>query len=84
MAQLDSHEDNDTAGLWMKANGLKLARSTHERFCCNRRSAAATSLGPAGSPLRPSMYCMRTHQALRAPRTGLAMRLSDFTTNRHE
>ena len=29
----------------------------HERFCYNRRSAATTSLRPAGSPLRPSPYC---------------------------
>ena len=26
-----------------------LARIIHERFCCNRRSAATTSLRPAGS-----------------------------------
>ena len=30
-----------------------LARIIHERFCCNRRSAATTSLRPAGSPLGP-------------------------------
>jgi len=61
-----------------------LARIIHERFCCNRRSAATTSLRPAGSPLRPSPYCTSTHRVLRAPRAGLATRLSDFATNRHE
>jgi len=39
---------------------------------------------PAGSPLRPSTYCMSTPQVLGAPRTGLTTRLSDFATNRHE
>ncbi len=63
---------------------FKLARMIHERFCCNRRSAAATSLRPAGSPLGPSPYCTSTHRVLRAPRAGLATRLSDFATNRHE
>jgi len=29
----------------------------HESFCCNRRSAATTSLRPAGSPFGPSPYC---------------------------
>jgi hypothetical protein len=61
-----------------------LARIIHERFCCNRRSAATTSLWPAGSPLRPSPYCTSTHRVLTAPRAGLATRLSDFATNRHE
>jgi hypothetical protein len=61
-----------------------LARIIHERFCCNRRSAAATGLRPAGSPLVPSPYCTSTHRGLRAPRAGLATRLSDFATNRHE
>ena len=56
----------------------------HERFCCNRRSAATTSLRPAGSPLGPSPYCTSTHRVLRAPRAGLATRFSDFATNRHE
>jgi hypothetical protein len=55
----------------------------HDRFCCNRRSAAATSLRPAGSPLGPSTYCTSTHRVLTAPRAGLATRLSDFATNRH-
>jgi len=32
------------------------ARIIHERFCCNRRFAAATSLRPAESPLGPSPY----------------------------
>ena len=61
-----------------------LARIIHERFCCNRRSAATTSLRPAGSPLGPSPYCTSTHRVLTAPRAGLATRLSDFATNRHE
>jgi hypothetical protein len=61
-----------------------LARIIHERFCCNRGFAAATSLRPAGSPLGPSPYCTSTHQVLTAPRAGLATRLSDFATNRHE
>jgi len=60
------------------------ARMIHERFCCNRRSAATTSLRPAGSPLRPSTYCTSTHRVLTAPRAGLATRLRDFATNRHE
>ena len=61
-----------------------LARIIHEHFCCNRRSAATTSLRPAGSPLGPSPYCTSTHRVLTAPRAGLATRLSDFATNRHE
>src|SRR3989442_2933373 len=63
---------------------FKLARMIHERFCCNRRSAVATSLRPAGSPFGPSTYCTSTHRGLRAPRAGLAKRLRDFATNRHE
>jgi uncharacterized protein len=63
---------------------VSLARIIHERFCCNRRSAATTSLRPAGSPLGPSPYCMSTHRVLTAPRAGLATRLSDFATNRRE
>jgi hypothetical protein len=38
----------------------------------------------AGSPLGPSTYCTSTLQVLRTPRAGLATRLSDFATNRHE
>ena len=60
------------------------ARIIHEHFCCNRRFAATTGLRPAGSPLGPSPCCMSTHRGLRAPRAGLATRLSDFATNRHE
>jgi len=60
-----------------------LARITHERFCCNRRSAATTSLRPAGSPLGPSPYCTGTHRVLTTPRAGLATRLHAFATNRH-
>jgi hypothetical protein len=40
------------------------ARIIHERFCCNRRSAATTSLRPAGSPLGPSPYYTSTHRVL--------------------
>ena len=61
-----------------------LTHIIHERFCSNRRSAATTSLRPAGSPLRPSTYCTSTHRVLTPPRAGLATRLSNFTTNRHE
>ena len=61
-----------------------LTRIIHERFCCNRRSAATTSLRPAGSPLGPSTYCTSTRRGLGAPRAGLATRLSDFATNCHE
>ena len=61
-----------------------LARMIHDRFCCNRRSAATTSLRPAGSLLGPSPYCPSTPQILRSPRAGLATRLSDFATNRHK
>ena len=56
----------------------------HDRFCCNCRSTAATGLRPSGSPLGPSTYCTSTHQGLRVPCAGLATRLSDFVTNRHE
>jgi hypothetical protein len=63
---------------------VMLACIIHEQFCCNRRSAAATSLRSAGSPIVPSPYCTSTHRGLRAPRADLATRLSDFATNRHE
>ncbi len=61
-----------------------LARIIHEHFCCNRQSAATTSLRSAGSPLGPSTYCTSTPRGLTAPRAGLATRLSNFATNRHE
>jgi hypothetical protein len=61
-----------------------LTRIIHEHFCCNRRSAAPTSLRSAGSPLGPSTYYTSTPQVLPAPRAALATRLSDFATNRHE
>jgi len=61
-----------------------LARIVHERFCCNRQSAAATRLRPVGSPLRLSPYCTRTLRVLRAPRAGLTTQLSDVAANRHE
>ena len=61
-----------------------LTRIIHEHFCYNCRSAATTSLRPAGSPLGPSPYCTSTHRVLAAPRAGLATRLSDFAMNLHE
>jgi antitoxin HigA-1 len=79
-------------GYWLRAQAAydtevaerMLARIVHERFCCNRRSAATTGLRSAGSPLEPSTYCTSTHRVLGAPRAALATRLSDFATNRHE
>jgi hypothetical protein len=68
----------------IKFRPVMLARIIHERFCSNRRAAAATSLRLAGSPIGPSPYCTSTHRVLRAQRNGLATRLSDFATNRHE
>ncbi len=41
-------------------------------------------LRPTGSPLCPSTYRISTRRGLGAPRAGLATRLSDFATNRHE
>ena len=73
--------DRDLAAMYGVSTRVTII---HEHFCCNRRSAAATSLRPAGSPLGPSPYCTSTHRVLRAPRAGLATRLSDFATNRHE
>jgi len=61
-----------------------LTRIIHERFYCNRRSAAATRLWAAGSPLSPSAYCMSTPRDLRPPGAALATRLRDFATNRHK
>jgi len=82
-----------------------LTRIIHEHFCCNRRSAATTSLRPAGSPLgphrtvgdwRPTFWRLsprgkagqappQTAEPVPwAPRTGLATRLIDVATNRHE
>jgi hypothetical protein len=65
-------------------NRRGLTRIIHEHFCCNRRSAATTSLRPADSPLEPSPYCTSTHRDLTALRAGLAKRLRNFATNRHE
>ncbi len=65
-------------------SALSQARIIHERFCCNRRSAAAACLRPAGSPRPLTVYCTSTPRGLRALRAGLATRLSDFVTNRHE
>ena len=63
----------------------------NERFCCNRGSAAATSLDKAA--LRPGRQARHSvgqhtvssmHPSLAAPRARLARRLRDFATNRHE
>ena len=51
-------EDEDQLR-YATAQGRVLARIIHERFCCNRRSAAATSLRPAGSQ-RDSAISRRT------------------------
>jgi hypothetical protein len=45
---------------------------------------ATTDLRLAGSRLGLSPHCTSTHRVLRVPRVGLATRLSDFATNRHE
>ena len=64
--------------------GETLARMIHERFCCNRGFAAATSLdavGPAsrqaGSPLGRSTYCFKYASLPRG-----SARLSRLTTAR--
>jgi len=62
---------------------LTLARIIHEGFCCNRRSAATTSLRPTGSPLSRSTYCFK-YASLTAPRARLAWRLGGFVTNPRE
>src|SRR5438128_3229179 len=82
-----------------KGTGRWLARIIHEPFCCNRRSAATTSLRPAGSPLGPSPYCCQLAPSFLAavpwaPHAGLAPpplpspilwgREGWGTTNRHE
>ena len=39
-----------TVGVYtLSESAFTLTRIIHERFCCNRRSAAATGLRPAGS-----------------------------------
>ena len=68
-----------------------LAHIIHDRFYCNRRYAAATSLA-AGFP-QPSGQARRSvgrqtvssmPSFLAAPRARLAWRLGGFVTNRHE
>ena len=70
----------------LAGESASLARIIHERFCCNRRSAATTSLRPAGSPLGATGQAppQMAEPVPRAPRASLATRLSDFATNRHE
>jgi hypothetical protein len=55
----------------------------HERFCCNRGFAAATSL-PADGLAPRSVDILFKDASLTAPRARLAWRLRDFATNRHE
>jgi len=42
------------------------------------------AFGRWARPSDPHPYCTSTHRGLKAPRAGLATRLSDFATNRHE
>ena len=66
------------------SQGIIATRIIHERFYCNRQSAAATGLRSADSPIGPPLYSTSTHQVLLAPYAGLATRLSNFATNLHE
>jgi hypothetical protein len=68
---------------WKIHQPTSLAHSIHEHCCCNRRSAATTSLRPVGLPFGPSTYCTSMPQVLWAPHAGLATRLNDFATNCH-
>ncbi len=68
-----------------------LARIIHERFCCNRGLAAATSLRAAfqqaGGRARRSVgqhTVSSMPPSLAPPRARLAWRLRNFATNRHE
>jgi len=68
-----------------------LTHIIHERFYCNRRYAAATSLavvssrpGEQARPSRPQHTVSSMLRPLRAPRARLAWRLGGFVTNRHE
>ncbi len=56
---------------------------THNGFCCNRRSVAATDLRPADSPLTRSPHCASGPVVL-GLRTPGAVPLSDFAADRHE
>jgi hypothetical protein len=75
----------------VQARGTGLARIIHERFCCHRGFAAATSLDAvARRPGRRARHSVGQHTvsrmplSLTAPRACLAWRLRDFATNRHE
>jgi len=46
----------DACGASMAQVTRNLTRIIHTRFCCTRRSAAATSLWPAGSRLGPTSW----------------------------
>ena len=70
---------------------VELTHIIHDRFYCNRRYAAATSLAarflhPSGQASRSigrhTVSSMPSFSA--APRARLAWRLGDFVTNRHE
>ncbi len=68
-----------------------LARIIHERFYCNRRYVAATSLAtviswPGGQarPSRPRHTVSSMRRSLKAPRARLAWRLGGFVAKRHE
>ena len=68
-----------------------LARIIHERFCCNRGFAAATSLDRvARRPGRRARRLVDQHTVSSMPhsrtalRACLAWRLRDFATNHHE
>ncbi len=68
-----------------------LAHIIHDRFYCNHRYAAATSLvagfpHPSGQARRSvGRHTVSSMPSFRAaPRACLAWRLRDFATNRHE
>ena len=73
------HASSPTTSRGTPARTTTLPHIIHERFCCNRRFAAATSLRRTGSPFAPSTYCWGLASA-RWSRT----RLRDFATNRHK
>ena len=71
--------------------GFDIARIIHERFCCNRGFAAATSLDAVTwRPGRRARRLVDQHTVSSMPhfraalRACLAWRLRDFATNRHE
>jgi len=68
-----------------------LTHIIHERFYCNRRYAAATSLavdvsrpGEQARPSRPRHTVSSMPRSLRAPHARLAWRLGGFVTNHYE